>query len=154
MAELEQAFEAKAREAFAEEIHDAVIDDPGNLAFEFRQMVVENFRDYARRNDYDLDGVIDDVRVLDAERRADGVSVTIGTDDGLIGLFEFGVAPHTIEGNPLLHFYWEEADTWIQTESVEWGSETGGIPEARAFRDAMHKWRAQVQARGPGGRFR
>jgi len=56
---------------------------------------------------------------------------------GLTALFEWGVSPHTISGNPLLHFYYERIDQWITTDEVNWGSETGGIPESRAIRNAM-----------------
>lgn len=31
---------------------------------------------------------------------------------------EEGTAPHTIKGNPYLHFYWEKKDVWIKTKAV------------------------------------
>lgn len=146
MATLEQAFERKAEAAFLEDAEDK---DPGRVLAEF---AIQNFQDYASEHGYDIDFIWDEVEVT-TTRSGDTIQTEIDFPD-LTALFEYGVSPHTIQGNPLLHFYWEAADRWVRTEEVNWGSETGGIPEARAIRTAIDQLRGQVQARGPGGRFR
>lgn len=152
MARLETGFEQKATDAFQQAAVDGLYGERGNVVFEFIQTVNENFQRYARANGYDIDHIWQDVEVTDAQPTATGARARIEWP-GLTGLFEYGVSPHTIDGNPLLHFYWEEADQWVQTESVDWGSETGGIPEARAIRNGLRSLRASLQRRGPGGRF-
>jgi len=130
---LESGFEAGLQEALLEDAEQTLRDDLGP---ELLQVARENWESYASANDYGIGHIWEDAE-LTVDRSADSVQMRIEWP-GLTALFEFGVAPHTIEGNPLLHFYWAEADQWVQTESVNWGSETGGIPESRAIRDAMN----------------
>lgn len=132
MATLDSDFEAKLRAAAAEAIHDAVVDEPDNLAFRFRQQIVENFEAYAARHGYELDGALADIRVTDVDRRDDGVRVRIEGPHPL-ALFEFGARPHPIEGDPL-HWVDEETGEDVFVQHVD----HPGLPEARAFRDAIH----------------
>lgn len=130
--DLERAFEAKLREALLADVERQVRKDVGPA---LKETAEANWKAYAARNDYDISHVWDDAE-LSVSRRRNAVAVRIEWP-ALTALFEFGVSPHTIDGNPLLHFYWEAKDQWITTESVDWGSETGGIEAARAIRDAL-----------------
>jgi hypothetical protein len=103
-----------------------------------------NFREYAGRNGYDIDHVWRDATVGNVSSGPGRASVTVEWP-ALTALFEWGVSPHTIEGNPLLHFYWEAKDQWITTDEVNWGSETGGIPESRAIRNALNYIRLRYE---------
>lgn len=133
---------------FESDLREAVLDDIEQTAHEeigprLKQHVRQNWEAYASRNGYDIDHIWEDAEGPFIER--DDARVTIRLEwPELTALFEFGVAPHTIEGNPLLHFYYERIDQWIITESVNWGSETGGIPESRAIRDAIDQLRQEV----------
>jgi len=131
-----------AREAFLDDIERTFREEIGP---QLKQVAEENWKAYASRNGYDIDHVWQDASEPIIERDGDSVSVRIEWP-GLTALFEFGVGPHTIEGNPLLHFYYERIDQWITTESVNWGSETGGINESRAIRDAMNSLRRVLSA--------
>ena len=141
MATLESGFEDKLREAMLDDVEQKVRDEYGPALKSFAK---ENFEAYAARHDYDIEHIWEDAEGPLVERDDDSVTLRIEWP-GLTALFEFGVAPHTIEGNPTLHFYWEEIDQWVKTDSVEWGSETGGIPESRAIRDAMNEIRRVLQ---------
>lgn len=152
MTTLEPGFEDKARKAFADEAADQLFAERDNLAFRFAQTANDNFRVYASQHDYDINHIWEDFTVTDARRTRNGAEATIEWPP-LTALFEHGVSPHTITGNPLLHFYWEAIDQWIQTEEVNWGSETGGIPESRAIRRAIQSFRASLRRRGTGGQF-
>ncbi len=131
-----------AREAFLDEIERTFQEEIGP---QLKTVAEENWKAYAQRNGYDIDHIWEDASEPVVERDGDTVSVRIEWPE-LTALFEFGVSPHTIEGNPLLHFYWAEKDRWVQTESVDWGSETGGINESRAIRDAMNTLRRVLDA--------
>lgn len=145
MARLESAFERKARDALIESAADGLFDDPDNLAFRFAEMVNDNFAAYASANGYDIDHIWEEFDVTEAEVTATGAHVRIEWP-GLTALFEYGVPPHTIRGNPMLHFFWESEGRWVMTEEVNWGSKTGGIPEARAIRDALEQLPNEVQS--------
>lgn len=132
MAELGSDFENDLREAILADAEETLREEIGPT---LQNIAKSRWQSYASRNGYDISHIWEDVE-LSVTRDGDSIELRIEWPE-LTALFEFGVSPHTIEGNPLLHFYWEEADQWVQTESVEWGSETGGIPESRAIRDSL-----------------
>lgn len=142
MVTLDSGFEDAAREALLADAERTLRDDVGPL---LEATARANFEAYAARNGYDIGHIWADADGPFVDRAGDAVHLRIEWP-GLTALFEFGVSPHTIDGNPLLHFYWEDIGQWIRTESVEWGSETGGIPESRAIRDAMHTLRGVLQS--------
>ncbi|GAA1280083.1 hypothetical protein GCM10009725_30330 [Aeromicrobium tamlense] len=129
---LEPGFEDDLREAFLDNVEQTTRNEIGPR---LKQAAEENWKAYANRHGYDIDHVWEDA-TLSVDRDGDSVAIRVEWP-GLTALFEWGVDPHTIEGNPLLHFYWDRIDQWITTESVNWGSETGGIPESRAIRDTI-----------------
>lgn len=131
--ELDSSFEDDLKEALLEDIEQTLQEEYGPQLIETAR---ENWQAYASRNGYDIDHIWEDVEGPIVER--DGDSIVLRLEwPGLTALFEWGVAPHTIQGNPYLHFYWDRIDQWIKTEEVNWGSETGGIPASRAIRNAM-----------------
>jgi len=132
VAELGSDFENDLREAILADAEETLREEIGPT---LQNIAKSRWQSYASRNGYDISHIWEDVE-LSVTRDGDSIELRIEWPE-LTALFEFGVSPHTIEGNPLLHFYWEEADQWVQTESVEWGSETGGIPESRAIRDSL-----------------
>ena len=106
----------------------------------------ENWRDYINTTGYDIEHIPEEAE-LSVDRAGDEITIRIEFP-GLTALFEWGVDPHTKEGNPLLFFIWESppqgtrpfgAPEVVLTESVNWGSVTGGIPEAAAIRDAFRR---------------
>lgn len=137
---LEPAFERKLRDALFEDIEPWLQARAEQLA----ELAELYFKEYASRNDYDIDHIWDDTEVGDVTVAGNTAEVRIEWP-GLTALFEFGVDEHTITGNPILHFYYERIDQWIRTESVNWGSETGGIPEARAIRTALDDVRFEMR---------
>lgn len=129
-------------DSFEDDLRTAVLDDVeqqfrDEIGSELIDIARDNWEAYAGRNDYDI-GHISTEAKLSVGRDDSTVSARIEWPE-LTALFEWGVDPHTIEGNPLLHFYWEAKDQWITTESVNWGSKTGGIPESRAIRGAVEQ---------------
>jgi len=131
--DLAASFEADLRDALLADAEQRLAQD---LAPSLVQTARDNWERYAAANDYDIDHVWEDVDGPVVTRERDRVRARVEWP-ALTALFEFGVSPHIIEGNPLLHFYWEAKDQWIVTESVNWGSETGGISAARAIRGAL-----------------
>jgi len=139
---LEPGFEAKLRESVLDDVEETLRRELGPA---LKRVVAVNWQAYAARNGYDIDFVWEDVEGPSIERDGRGVRMRFVWPE-LTALFEFGVSPHTIDGNPLLHFFWEEKGQWVKTESVNWGSETGGIPESRAIRDALNWFRREVSS--------
>lgn len=113
--------------------------------------IAEAFWDaYQEANDYDIDHITDEARITDV---SDGY---VRVEWPFSALFEFGVDPHVIEASDAeyLAFEWpappegtrpEGAPEYVRTDSVDWGSETGGIPKARAVRDMLREFRGELR---------
>ena len=140
--EIDNSFQEAVETAMLDAVEQRLREEIGP---QLKQTARENFESYAAANGYDIEHIWEDAEGPTVEREDGAVTVRIEWP-ALTALFEFGVSPHTIDGNPLLKFYWEAKDQWITTESVDWGSETGGIPEARAIRDAMNEVRRVMDA--------
>ncbi|MEE6210852.1 hypothetical protein U3A55_11905 [Salarchaeum sp. III] len=137
--ELDSDFEDDLREALLDDVEARFREEYGP---QLKQYAQERWEAYAAENDYDIDHIWEDA-TLTVEREGDGVRVRIEWPE-LTALFEHGVEPHQIRGD--LHFYWDAKDQWIQTDEVNWGSETGGIPESRAIRDALREFEAVMSS--------
>lgn len=142
MTTLDSNFEPDLREAVLDDVEQTLRQEIGPA---FKEVAAANWRAYASRHDYDIDHVWEDAEGPFVDRHRGGVTLRVEWPE-LTALFEFGVSPHTIDGDPLLHFYWEAKDQWIRTESVDWGSETGGIPESRAIRDSLNGLRQVLRS--------
>jgi len=141
MTSLSSNFEADLREAVLE---DAEARLRATLGPRLVALARERWERYASRNDYDIEHIWQDA-TLEVSREGEAVQVSVQWPE-LTALFEFGVSPHVIEGDPVLHFYYERIGEEITVSSVQWGSETGGIPESRAIRDALRQFRQEVSA--------
>jgi hypothetical protein len=130
---------------FEDDLREAVVDRMEARAEELGQtwldVAQDAFQSYAASNGYDIQHIWEDADGPFVERRRSSVTVRIQWP-GLTALFEWGVNPHVIRGNPLA-FRWEsppegtrppDAPPFVVAEEVNWGSVTGGIPEARAIR--------------------
>jgi len=159
---LEADFEQKAREALLDDVQTTLVGEQANLIYEFVELVHTNLRAYGQRHGYDVESTIDSLGQPEVDRSTNTISVTIGWESEQMGRWEFGVSPHTIDGDPLLSFVWENPPQWVRQEFDQ--ARTGGgqfasgwrvffqsvdhpgIPESRAIRDAMNGLRRVIQA--------
>lgn len=148
MTTLDSSFERDLRRALLDKAEDRMEEHGEAL----KRIAQEEFQAYASRNGYDVDFIWEDATGPTVERGQRSVSVRVEWP-GLSALFEYGVDPHTIDGNPLLSFVWPAppqgtrppgAPGFVQAESVDWGSVTGGIEAARAIRTALDVTRADM----------
>jgi hypothetical protein len=142
---------------FEDDLREAILDEAEAEIEDARDRLVADteagFRSYASRNGYDIDHIWRDVTTGTVDRRQNAVSTRVEWP-ALTALFEYGVDPHTITGNPTLAFNWPSppqgtrppgAPSYVVAESVNWGSVTGGIDAARAIRTAHDALRADLR---------
>lgn len=154
-----EGFEDAAREALLEEAESKMPE----LVARMQDIAEDNWRSYASANDYDIEHIWRDVE-SEIDRAGDEITATV--EWPFSAQFEHGVDPHVIEASDaeMLAFEWSEmagvefgetgrtfdevfADTWpvVFFPKVNWGSESGGIPKARAVRDMLRELRGEMR---------
>lgn len=142
---------------FEEKLAAAILPDDGemkDLGEEMLDIAKSNWAAYAAANDYDIDHITDGARITDVDARPRSRSVRV--EWPFSALFEFGVDPHVIEASDAdqLSFGWpsppegtrpSDAPAWVESDSVNWGSVTGGIPKSRAIRDMLQEIRSVLR---------
>lgn len=125
----------------------------------------EKWREYAAANDYDIEHIWTDAEITHVDIRDRGASVRV--EWPFSAQFEFGVDPHVIEATnaEVLKFpwpdgpdevladfepLWNDPDHFLEEPEVlfpkvNWGSETGGIPKARAVRGMLMEIRQELR---------
>ena len=162
MATLDSSFEDKLRKAVMDDVEQKLVGEQANLVYEFVELVHANLRAYGQRHDYNVESTIDSLGTPVVDRSEGSISVTVGWESEQMSRWEFGVSPHTIDGNPLLSFIWENPPSWVREEFDQarggggqfasgWrvffsSVEHPGIPESRAIRDSMNGLRRVMEA--------
>lgn len=161
MATLESGFEDKLQKALLDEIEQKFIGEEANLAYQFVELVHTRLRAYAERNGYDVEGTIESLQAPELTRSGNRVTVRVGWADEQMARWEFGVSEHTIDGDPVLSFVWQDPPQWVREEFDQARGGGGqfasgwhvflpevdhpGIPESRAIRDSLHALRRVMQ---------
>jgi hypothetical protein len=162
MATIESDFEAKLEAAVMDDVEATLVGEEANLVFEFVGLVHTNLQAYGQRNGYDVASTIDSLGTPQVDRANGTISVTVGWESGQMARWEFGVSSHTIDGDPLLSFVWEDPPKWVKQEFDQARSTGGefasgwqvylpevdhpGIPESRAIRDALNGLRRVLRS--------
>jgi len=148
MTDLENDFEAGLKQALLDEAESQMPEWVDRLT----AITEVNWRQYASRKGYSIEHIWED-RTTSTRRTPNSVQATVRWP--FSALFEYGVSPHVIEGNPYLSFVWESppegtrpdgAPKYVKTQSVNWGSVTGGIDGSRAIRDGLLQWRGELRS--------
>ncbi len=157
-----QGFEEAAQEALLDEAEKKFIGERANLAYQFVELVHTRLRAYAQRNGYDVEGTIESLEGPEVTRTEGRLVIRVGWTSEQMARWEFGVSPHTIDGDPVLSFVWEDPPQWVREEFDQARGGGGqfasgwrvflpevehpGIPESRAIRDALNALRRVVRA--------
>ena len=158
---LDSGFESDLREALLDEAEVKLVGEQANLVFQFVELVHTRLRAYGQRNGYDVEPAIESLAQPTLDRSADRVRVSVGWDDEQMARWEFGVSGHTIDGNPILSFVWENPPEWVRQEFDQARGPGGqfasgwrvffdsvdhpGIPESRVIRDSLHALREVLE---------
>lgn len=148
MTTLASDFESKAQD----KLLDVAEREAEAIGKEFVRIAHENFGDYAAEHGYDIGFILRNAEGPTVERRGDSVEIHVQWPE-LTAIYEYGADPHTIEGNPILSFVWENPPAWVKEEFDQARGGGGqfqsgwrvffsqvehpGHPEARAIRDAL-----------------
>jgi len=155
--QLDAGFEVDLREAVLTDVERALVGTRDNLVFQATQRVRGRLERYAREEDYDVQPLLDSFTGVEVDRTDTSITVRWGYGHPAIEFFEFGTSDHTIDGDPVLSFVWEESEApaWVAEEFEAEGDgyrvflpevEVSGIKETRAIRDALNWLRREVSS--------
>jgi len=154
--ELEDGFEDALAAAVLDDVEAKLVGDANNLVHRTVQHSHDILEAYGARLDYRVEPIIDSFQTPEVERTDRSITVRYGWDHEAAPFFAMGASPHTIEGNPLLSFIWEDAppeihDMFPNTERVDGDPrvffqsvEHPGLPESRFIRAGLEWLRQEV----------
>ena len=153
---LDASFESDLREAVLDEVEHELIGKPNNLVYQTVQKSHEILRKYGREADYNVEPIIESLGEPEVDRSERSIEIKWGWEHEAAPFFAFGTSDHTVDGNPILSFIWEDAPPGIHekfpdTERVDGDprvflpkTEPSGLPESRFVRDALNWLRREV----------
>jgi len=104
-------------EAAREEAYRELVGKRDNLVFQAIQESHDRLRKVGESEDYDVEPIIESLELVEVDES--GGEIRWGWSHPAAEFFEFGTSPHTIEGDPILSFVWEDppADIAAQFEA-------------------------------------
>jgi len=111
---LSTSFEADAREAFLDDAEQRLVGEQDNVVFQAVQESHTVLETAGAKLGWSVDPVINSLETPVVDRTPTSVTATWGWSHEAAPFFEFGTSPHTIEGNPILSFIWEDAPAGVR----------------------------------------
>jgi hypothetical protein len=150
-------FESKATEAILDEAEHQLVGKRDNIIAAVISRVHGRLDRYGREFGYNVDPIKQSLAPVDVQRSGDGLTIRFGWTHEAMVYLEFGTSEHTIEGDPVLSFVWEERHdppAWVREEFEAEGDgyrvflpevTVAGVRETRAVRDALNWLRRDLQ---------
>lgn len=118
------SFTVTGPEAFLDDAERALVGEYNPLVSQAVRVSYGTLRSYASRTDYDIDPIEDSFGDVDVARSGDALTVTWGWDHPAAVFFNAGTSDHTIHGDPVLSFIWEDPPA---TARERWPEEVDGV---------------------------
>jgi len=118
------------------DVRGRLVDKRGNLLFQAVRVGHGVLRSYGSRNDYAVDPITESVEITDVSATARELSARVEWSHEAAGYFQWGVPAHTIDGDPILSFIWEDAPRGVR-EMFSGTERVGGDPRV-FFRSVDH----------------
>lgn len=112
MSELDAGFEAELADHTREQLERNLVGKKNNALWK----AIQASFDALDNSEYDLDSIKDSLVGPELTETPDGLTVRWGWDHPAAEFFEFGTSDHTINGNPVLSFVWEDPPAWVKEE--------------------------------------
>lgn len=156
MATLDHDFGSKATDAILEAVEHKLVGEQGNVIARFEQQVRERLERYGDRLDYNVEPIIDSFEFEGVRRVGRTLYIRFGWTHEAALYMEFGTSDHTVEGDPLLSFIWEDRHDppeWVAEDYEREGDgyrvflpevEVSGVEKIRQVRSALMWLRGEL----------
>jgi hypothetical protein len=121
--------------AATEATEELLVGREDNLTFQTIQRAHEILDAAARQYGYHVESIKESLELTEVQRGDGELQVVFGWSHPAAEYFEFGTSPHTIQGNPVLVFVWEDRHnppTWVK-ENFERARSDSGEPGYKTF---------------------
>lgn len=153
-------------EELTDEVRREFVGKQNNLVFQTIQQAHTFLREDGERFNYLVEPVIDSLEMVETDERGGTLAINFGWAHPQAERYEFGTSAHTIQGDPVLSFVWEDRHdppAWVRDQFQRARSERGfggyrtflrevdvaGIKEIRFARRAL-RWLRNELERGGG----
>jgi hypothetical protein len=141
----------EARQSLLDGIEATLVGRQGNLVFQSVEQAHGRLERYGQRaGDYDVDPLIDSFAGVDASRSRTGIHIEWSWEHEAFRFLEFGTSDHTVNGDPVLVFAFDESEYPYLEEMFPDGVaflpdvSVSGLPESRAVRSSLNWLRREV----------
>jgi len=153
MATLDSDFEDSLREAVLDDIQQQATASDGYIQTTVAKMDAL-LAAYGRRHDYDVGPVIESRTEPAITRDRTSIRAFWGYYHPAARPMAFGTSDHTVDGDPVLTFVWEDPPQWVTEEFEQEGDgyrvffssvDVSGLPAGRFVRDGLADLRRRLQ---------
>lgn len=139
---LSRDFEDQLREDILDQLEDELPEQLEDVI----ERSHERLRDFGSQYDYSVEPIIESLQEPEIRRERDRIIVEWGWTHEAAPYFEFGTSDHTIDGNDVLSFVWEDPPEWVTQEFKQEGDgyrvffrsvEVSGVKETRFVRAGL-----------------
>lgn len=126
-------------ENLTEQVEHELVGKQDALVFQTIQEAHENLRQAAAEHEWDVESVIDSLELVETDTRGGTIAIRFGWAHPFAEFAEYGTSAHTVEGQPVLSFVWEERHDppqWVR-EQYEAETSDGGRPGYRVFLESV-----------------
>jgi len=109
---LERDFEDDLREAVLDEAEQQLVGERDNAV----HRSVQASHDALDASDYNTDSVKDSLTGPTVDRSQQSLTVTWGWSHPDARYLNSGTSPHTVDGDPILSFIWEDPPAWAREQ--------------------------------------
>jgi hypothetical protein len=157
--EFDEDIGGKITTAATDATEELLVGRQNNLTFQTIQKAHSILDAAARQYGYHVESIKESLELTEVQRGDGELQVVFGWSHEAAQYFEFGTSPHTVRGNPVLAFVWEDRHNppqWVKenferarSDSGEPGyltflrkTEPDGVTEVRFVRGAL-EWLRQ-----------
>lgn len=100
-------------------VREEFVGGRNNLIFQTIEQAHEYLRAAGEQHDYAVESVIDSLELTETDERGGTIAVRFGWSHPQADRYEWGTTDHTIRGNPILSFVWEERHDppeWVRAQ--------------------------------------
>lgn len=125
------SFSISGPEPVLDDAESKLVGQSRPVVFQAVRVSHGTLRSYAGRTSYDIESIIDSFQEVETSRSGDELTVTWGWDHPAAVFMNNGTSDHTIHGNPVLSWIWEDPPAEAREE---WPEEGDGV---RVFVDQV-----------------